>query len=138
MLRGTWSRASENPCRHGRSLLAREGTSGQLLVADGDPCRRLDARAEAAAYFCGAELARELAQPVVVRLALRHGELSIEVSGENRLPELDLRHMADRVDAAGGSIALIASENRVVVKVSLPATEREAAGLPLARQSPGG
>ncbi|WP_431473123.1 hypothetical protein [Ornithinimicrobium sp. W1665] len=121
-----------------RSLLAREGTSGQLLVADEDAGRRVDARAEAAAYFCVAELARELAKPVVVRLGVRHGELSVEVSGENRLPELDLRHMRDRVDAAGGSIALTASESRAVVKVSLPATERVAAGLPLARRSPGG
>lgn len=121
-----------------RSLLARAGTSGQLLVTDGDVGRRLDARTEAAAYFCVAELVGELGQPVVVRLGVRHGELSVEVSGEGRLPELDLRHLTDRVDAAGGFIALTASENRTVVRFSLPATERATAGLRLARQPGGG
>jgi hypothetical protein len=37
--------------------------------------------------------------------------------------------MTDRVEAAGGSIAVTASEDRTVVKVSLPVAGREATSL---------
>lgn len=68
----------------------------------------------------------------------RRRELSVEVSGEGRFPELDLRHVTDRVDGAGGSIALSASQHRTVVRVSLPATERTVDGLLLTPQPAGG
>ena len=103
-----------------RSLLAQPNTVGQLLVDDTDANQRFDARVEAAAYFCVAQLARELGPPVLVNMAVRADELSIHVSGNDARSGLRRGHMTDRVEATGGSIAITAANDRTVVKVSLP------------------
>jgi signal transduction histidine kinase len=106
------------------SLLAHGNTTGQLIVDDGAAGQRFDPQVEAAAYFCVAELARELGQPVLVHLAVRAGELWVVVTGNDRGPDPRRGQMTDRVEAAGGSIAVTASEDRTVVKVSLPVADR--------------
>jgi signal transduction histidine kinase len=108
------------------SLLARGNTTGQLLVDDGAAGQRFDPQVEAAAYFCVAELARKLGQPVLVHLAVRDNELWVVVTGNDRGADLRRGQMTDRVEAAGGSIAVTGSEDRTVVKVSLPVADREA------------
>jgi signal transduction histidine kinase len=103
-----------------RSLLAQPNTQGQLLVDDSDANQRFDPRVEAAAYFCVAQLTRELGPPFLVNMAVLANELSIHVSGNDTRSGMRRGHMTDRVEAAGGSIAVTAANDRTVVKVSLP------------------
>jgi hypothetical protein len=103
-----------------RSLLAQPNTQGQLLVDDSDANQRFDPRVEAAAYFCVAQLTRELGPPFLVNMAVLANELSIHVSGNDTRSGMRRGHMTDRVEAAGGSIAVTTANDRTVVKVSLP------------------
>ena len=103
-----------------RSLLARQETPGQLVVAATAANQRFDPRVEAAGYFCVAELTRRMDVPMLVSLTVQAGRLTLLVSGNEQLPELGRGQMTDRVEAAGGSVRLTTANGRSVVKVSLP------------------
>ena len=64
-----------------RSHFARTGGSQHLVVDDDAGRRRFDSQVEAAAYFCAAEAARCLADPVNVALSVVDGELRVTVTG---------------------------------------------------------
>ncbi len=102
------------------SLLGRTGSTGRLVVEKPAVSRRYDPRVEAAAYFCVAEATHNLDGPVVVELDAPGDQLRLVVSGSDR-GGLPLRHMRDRVEAAGGSVSVTAEHGRAVVEVRAPA-----------------
>ena len=102
------------------SLLARHGATGQLVVEDSAVGRRFDSHIEAAAYFCVAEATRDFGDPVLVVLSAPGGQLQLVVSGSDR-GSLPLRHMRDRVEAAGGSVTVTTGNGRGHVEVRAPA-----------------
>ncbi len=106
------------------SHLGRAGGSARLVVDDSAAGRRFDPRVEAAAYFCVVEAARDLAPPVEVRLTATGDHLEVEVRGDGH-GGLPVAHMRDRVEAAGGSVAVTAEGARNVVQVRLPAPAPE-------------
>ena len=84
-----------------RSLLAR--TSDASLAVDIEAeARPLDARVEAAAYFCVAEAVRDLGGPVTVSLKQCDDELQLLVVGRDG-HDLPLANMRDRAEAVGGT-----------------------------------
>jgi signal transduction histidine kinase len=99
------------------SLLARTG--GRLIVEDSASGVRFEPPVEAAAYFCAAEAARVLAEPVVVVITTNSEALQLVVSGRDG-GALPLGHMRDRVGAAGGSFSITAEDDQTVVEVKLP------------------
>nr|CAA9322784.1 MAG: hypothetical protein AVDCRST_MAG46-928 [uncultured Nocardioidaceae bacterium] len=101
------------------SLLARNASTGRLVMEDSATGRRFDARIEAAAYFCVAEATRDLSAPLVVTLSARADLLHLQVSGHG--DDLPLDHMRDRVEAVGGSISTTVAEHRTVIEIGLPA-----------------
>jgi len=111
-----------------RSLLGRAG--GRLVArpAGGvDGRDRLDERVEAAAYFCVAEVLRELTPPVEVVLDHRDrlgGGLLLEVRapGTGRLPAV--APLRDRVETVGGTVVGRTADGRTVLEVRLPALPR--------------
>src|SRR4029453_5663746 len=103
------------------SLLARSGSAGGLVVEEPAIGRRFDPRVEAAAYFCVAEATRELEGPVQVRLTAHDQQLQLVVSGTDR-GSLPLRHMRDRVEAAGGSMSVATEAHQTVVVVRATST----------------
>jgi signal transduction histidine kinase len=106
------------------SLLARTGSTGALVVEDSVVGRRFDPRAEAAAYFCVSEAARDLGDPVLVAMTASDDQLHLVVTGTDR-GDLSLGHMRDRVEAAGGEVSMTAKGRDIVVEVRLPATVLE-------------
>ncbi|HTE73319.1 MAG TPA: hypothetical protein VK640_08980 [Actinomycetes bacterium] len=107
-----------------RSLL---GRAGGRLVTDGAPGDRLDERVEAAAYFCVAEVLRELTPPVEVvldhpdRLA---GGLLLEVRAPDNGGLPAVAPLRDRVETVGGTVVGRTGEGRTVLVVRLPAAPR--------------
>jgi signal transduction histidine kinase len=101
------------------SLLARTGSTQRLVVEKAANGRRFDPRIEAAAYFCVAEAARDLEDPVAVAMTVHDDRLSLVVSG-NDGGELPLGHMRDRVEAAGGSVSTTCGHGRTVVEIRGP------------------
>jgi signal transduction histidine kinase len=102
------------------SLLARPGLAGRLTIEDSAAAVRFDPRVEAAAYFCVTEATRSFEHPIAVVLAVHAGRLHLSVSGTESEP-LSLRHMRDRIEAAGGSVSSTVHEGRTLVEVRGPA-----------------
>ena len=96
-----------------RSLL---GRAGGRLVGDEAPGDRLDARVEAAAYFCVA----------VVEDHLDHGdgELLLEVRAPDTGGLPPVAPLRDRVETVGGTVVGRAGEGLTVLEVRLPAAPR--------------
>jgi signal transduction histidine kinase len=113
------------------SLLARSGTAGQLVVEKSAIGKRFDPRVEAAVYFCVAEAARELEDPVLVTLTAHDQQLRLVVSGSDR-GGLPLDDMRDRVEAAGASmsIATKADKTIVMIRTAAPAAASDTANRP--------
>jgi GAF domain-containing protein len=106
-----------------RSLL---GRSGGRLEGHGVAGERLDERVEAAAYFCVAEVLRELTPPVTVALDRSDGELRLDVraSGAGGLPPV--APLRDRVETVGGTVVGRTGDGLTVLEVRLPAAPRAA------------
>ena len=99
------------------SLLARTGPGS--LVVEGERGRRLDDRAEAAAYFCVAEMVRELGPPVTVVLDSSEDELRLTVRGEAD-SDVHLTYLRDRIEAVGGSVTARRGDGSVVLDLRVP------------------
>ena len=104
------------------SLLARTSTRGTLHLGDDVSGRRFDPSIEAAAYYCIAEAARELGDPVVVRLGLVDGELHVGLTGSTGTPGLSVPHMRDRLEVVGGSITVRSGREDTSIEVRIPVT----------------
>jgi hypothetical protein len=63
----------------------------------------------------------DLRGPVVVALDVLDDELRLLVSGGGR-GDLPLGRMRDRVDAAGGSVAITATDGHAVIEVRAPSS----------------
>jgi signal transduction histidine kinase len=115
------------------SLLARPGLpEPQSLTVEGSAVdRRFDPRIEAAAYFCVAEASRAFEHPVAVVLAVHGDQLHLSLSGTDG-GGLSMRHMRDRMEAAGGSVTAASGGGRIVVEVRAPS----AASLPAVSHVP--
>ena len=100
------------------TLVARAGETGRLVVEDSAAGRRFPSRVEAAAYFSAAETTRDLDDPTVV-VSVRADRLSLVVTGTDRggMARDDIR---DRVEAAGGRLAISSADGHAVVDVQLP------------------
>ncbi|MFJ3404696.1 GAF domain-containing sensor histidine kinase [Promicromonospora sp. NPDC090134] len=101
------------------SLLARTSSSARLVVEPSVVGRRFDPRVEAATYFCVAEAIPDLGDPVVVLLEAHDDQLRLVVRGRDR-GGLPLRHMQDRVEAAGGSVRITEQDGHTVIEVRGP------------------
>ena len=101
------------------SLLARTSSSARLVVEPSAVGRRFDPRVEAATYFCVAEAIPDLGDPVVVLLEAHDDQLRLVVRGRDR-GGLPLRHMQDRVEAAGGSVRITEQDGHTVIEVRGP------------------
>jgi len=82
--------------------------------------RRFNPRVEAAAYFCVAEAIHDLEGPVAVVLDAHDDELQLVMRGRDR-GGLPLRHMHDRVEAAGGSVSITEQDGHTIIEVRAPA-----------------
>ena len=100
------------------SLVARAGSTGRLVVQDSAARRRFSARVEAAAYFCAAEATRDLDDPVVL-VAVEDDVLRLVITGVNHR---GLAHddISDRVESAGGTVAITMDHGRTVIEAQLP------------------
>ena len=100
------------------SLVGRAGGEGRLVI-ERRRSETLPPRVEAAAYFCAAEATRDLDEPVVVLLSVRGEHLKLVVTGHDRggMSRDDIR---DRVESAGGSVAINLDGGHTVVEVQLP------------------
>ena len=103
------------------SLVGRAGGEGRLVVHPSAAGRRFHPRVEAAAYFCAAEATRDLDEPVVLRLSVQGEHLELVATGRDRggMSRDDIR---DRVESAGGSVAITEAGGLAVVEVQLPTT----------------
>ena len=101
-----------------RALLARTTDASFAVAMDGD-ARPLDARIEAAAYFCVAEAVRDLGGPVTVTLTRSDKELQLRVDGRDD-HDLPFANMRDRAEAAGGTVSSSISGGMVSLDVRLP------------------
>ena len=104
-----------------RSLL---GRAGGHLVSDEAAGDRLDERVEAAAYFCVAEVLRELPPPVEVVLAHRDAGLLLEVRAPDTGGLPPVAPLRDRVETVGGTVVGRARDGLTVLEVRLPAAPR--------------
>lgn len=100
-----------------RSMLARTDGATTLTV-DGVGGRRFPSRVEAALYFCCVEAMRT--GGAAVELGLDGGDIRLRIAGVEA-GGLDLRAIADRIGAVGGSVSV---EERVLL-VSVPASPAE-------------
>jgi hypothetical protein len=100
------------------SLLGRTGT-GRLVVEPTAAGRRHDPRAEAAAYFCVVEAARDLDPPLEVRLSAPDSRLLLMIVG-GLGGEVAVDAMRDRVETAGGTVTDRHADRGTTVEVSLP------------------
>jgi signal transduction histidine kinase len=98
------------------SLLARSASAGRLVIETPAIGRRFDPRMEAAAYFCAAEAARHMDGPVVVTLSASDQRLRLILTGADP-SGLPIRHMRDRVEAAGGSLTVTGAAEHTVVRI---------------------
>lgn len=102
------------------SLLASPGLAGRLTVEDSAKAVRFDARTEAAAYFCVAEASRTFEDRISVVLAVHERQMHLSISGTES-GDLSLRHMRDRMEATGGSVARTVRAGRTFIEVRGPA-----------------
>jgi len=107
-----------------RSYLGRTESKGRLELHESAADRRFDPRVEAAAYFCVAEAAQNLEPPLVVNVAAPDGQLKLRVEGHSN-GVLDLAHIRDRVEAAGGSVSYETLGDATLLDVRLPAPRDE-------------
>ena len=107
-----------------RSYLGRAESQGHLELHDSAVDRRFDPRVEAAAYFCVAEAAQSLATPLLVDVTAPDGHLELRVEGRSN-GVLDLAHIRDRVEAAGGSVRCETLGEGTLLDVRLPARRAE-------------
>jgi hypothetical protein len=107
-----------------RSYLGRAESHGHLELRESAVDRRFDPRVEAAAYFCVAEAAQTLEAPLQVEVAAPDGQLELRVQGRSN-GVLDLAHIRDRVEAAGGSVRCETLGDGTVLDVRLPAPRAE-------------
>ena len=100
------------------SLVARAGSTGRLVVEESAAARRFSSRVEAAAYFCAAEVTRDLDDPVLV-LDVEDDRLQLVITGTDRsgIAQDDIR---DRVESAGGTVAITLDRGHTVVAAQLP------------------
>jgi hypothetical protein len=105
---------------------------GHLELHESAVDRRFDPRVEAAAYFCVAEAAQSLEAPLRVEVAAPDGRLELRVEGRSS-GVLDLAHIRDRVEAAGGSVRCETLGDDTLLDVGLPALH---AGHKLERPEP--
>jgi hypothetical protein len=103
------------------SYLGRAESQGHLELDPTAADRRFDPRVEAAAYFCVAETARNLASPIEVRVAANDGQLVLQVRGRPSRA-IAMSQIRDRVEAAGGTVAQEMRGDQSVLAVRLPAT----------------
>ena len=115
-----------------RSYLGRGESQGYLELHESAVDRRFDPRVEAAAYFCVAEAAQSLEAPLRVEVAAPDGRLELRVEGRSS-GVLDLAHIRDRVEAAGGSVRCETLGDDTLLDVGLPALH---AGHKLERPEP--
>lgn len=117
---------------------ARKATVAVTVDADG--IGRYSPATEATAYFCVLEALQNAqryagAESVTVRLRERDGMLQCDVLDDGRGFDVvhvarggGLQNMADRVDAAGGSLVIEAAPGAgTALRVAIPATDAEAA-----------
>jgi signal transduction histidine kinase len=107
-----------------RSYLGRAESQGHLVLDQSAVDRRFDPRVEAAAYFCVAEAAQSLAAPLLVAVTVPDGQLELRVEGRSN-GVLDLAHIRDRVEAAGGSVRCETLGEGTLLDVRLPARRAE-------------
>ena len=98
-----------------RSFLTRSAPAVTLRT-DGEVAgRRFAPRVEAAVYFCSVEATGTETEPATVDLTLDGDELVLRIAGTART-DIDVRAMADRAEAVGGTLS---SENHVLT-LSIP------------------
>ena len=119
-----------------QSLLTRTGGSRRLAVDEHADGRRFDPRIEAAAYFCVAEAARALGDPVRVALSAVDDELLVDVTGCDR-SQLPLSHIRDRVEAAGGTITVRDVEGLTCLEARFPSPGQVVAAVHASRSRSG-
>jgi signal transduction histidine kinase len=107
------------------SLLRRPGSDRRLIVDESAQGRRFEPPVEAAAYFCVAEAARELADPFLATLATHDGQLLLVVSGRDR-GGLPLDDMHDRIEAAGASMSVARDADQTVLTIRTTAPDQRA------------
>jgi signal transduction histidine kinase len=101
------------------SLLARSSSPGHLVVDGSAAGRRFDPGVEAAAYFCVVEAMQNLTGPVLVELDVPDEQLRLVVRGGD--PDgLPFDEVRDRVEAAGGSVSIVATDGHAVIDVRAP------------------
>jgi hypothetical protein len=103
-----------------RSYFGRAESQGRLELHESAVDRRFGARVEAAAYFCVTEAAQSLEAPLLVDVAAPDGQLELRVEGRSN-GLLDLAHIRDRVEAAGGSVRCQMLGEGTLLDVRLPA-----------------
>ena len=102
------------------SLLARPDLPGRLRVEESAAGVRFDPRVEAASYFCVAEATRALDPPISVVLSVAGSQVHLSVSGTEGDGCLSLRHMRDRIEAAGGTLSTTSSDGHTLVELQAP------------------
>jgi len=105
-----------------KSFVARDRRALTVHVDPSAAGRRFAARAEAAVYFCCAEVSRAAENPQTIELALVGDDLVLRVEGAPG-GGIDLQGITDRIEAAGGQ--LTGESGRLTVTV--PAVEGAAA-----------
>jgi signal transduction histidine kinase len=105
-----------------RSFLGRADSPAQLLVDPSVAGERFAPRVEAAVYFCCVEAVRTAPEVTVIELALDGAQLRQRVHG---VAGLDLQAVEDRVEAVGGTLALVDDVLEVTIPVgTAPAYSR--------------
>ena len=86
-----------------------------LRTAGAAAGRRFSPRVEAAVYFCCVEAVGAETEPATIDLALDGDELVLHIAGAART-DIDVRAIADRAEAVGGSL----STAKHVLTLSIP------------------
>lgn len=100
------------------SLLGRSN-AGRLIADPSMNGRRMDARVEAAAYFCVAGVVADLLPPVEVVMSTADDRLIIVVTGGTDA-RLSVDSLKDRVETVDGSVTIRTTASGTVVDLSLP------------------
>ncbi len=114
-----------------RALRTIERSSSIPIAINASGLGRYDRSVEETAFFCVVETLERArmsgAASARVHLASRNGHLLIEVGVSNRTTEVDLTAVADRLDAAGGTLTIDGTPDHQNLRVasSLPAKSLE-------------